>query len=52
MHRRGVESIAPVGSAAGWTTGSFAVVDAKIVCNDVFVKIRKTAEVEVRALSN
>lgn len=31
VHRRGIESIAPVGSAAGWTTGSFAVVDAKIV---------------------
>jgi len=31
VHRRGVESITPVGSTAGWTTGSFAVVDAKIV---------------------
>jgi hypothetical protein len=31
VHTRGVESIAPVRSAAGWTTGSFAVVDAKIV---------------------
>lgn len=31
VHRRGVESITPVRSTAGWTTGSFAVVDAKIV---------------------
>ncbi len=36
VHRRGVESITPVGSAAGWTTGSFAVVDAKIVCDYVY----------------
>lgn len=31
VHRRGVKSITPVGSTAGRTTGSFAVVDAKIV---------------------
>ena len=32
VNRRGVESITSIGSTAGWTTGPFTVVDAKIVC--------------------
>ena len=33
MLRRGIKSITPIRSTAGWTSGPFTVVDAKIVCN-------------------